>query len=94
MLNIPFTANWKFIEERKRLLINKNNKRENSKRTPHTYKVGDQVLIKKAPETKYGKNPAYKGPYPVTAVRGDTVTIDEGKVVEFYNIRNVKPYYS
>lgn len=93
MLNIPFTVNWKFIEERKRLLINKNNKRENSKRTPHTYQVGDQVLIKQSQETKYGKNP-YKGPHPVTVVRGAIVTVDEGKVTEVYNIRNIKPYYS
>ena len=93
MLNIPFTANWKFIEERKRLLINKNNKRENSKRTPHTYQVGDQVLIKQSQETKYGKNP-YKGPHPVTEVKGATVTVNEGKVTDVYNIRNVKPYYS
>lgn len=92
MLNIPFTANWKFIEQRKRLLIEKNNKRENSKRSAHAYKVGDQVLIKQPQNTKYGENP-YKGPHPVTAVRGATVTVDEGKVTDMYNIRNVKPYY-
>lgn len=46
MLNIPFTVNWKYIEERKRKLIEYNNKRENSKRRKHTYQPGDLVLIK------------------------------------------------
>ena len=78
MLNIPFTANWKFIEERKRLLTHKNNKRENSKRTSHTYQVEDLVLIKQSQETKYGKNP-YKGHYPVTAVKGAKVTNDKAR---------------
>ena len=50
------SANWKCIEEWKRLLIKKQNKRENFKRTHHTHQVGDQVLIKQTQETKYGKN--------------------------------------
>ena len=41
----------------------------------------EQLGIKQAQETKYGKNP-YKGPHPVTVVRGATVTIDEGKVTD------------
>ena len=38
-------ANWKFITEWKRHIINANNKRKNAKHIPHTYKPGDLVLI-------------------------------------------------
>ena len=48
ILNIPFTANWKLIEDRKRKLIEHNNKRENKKRMDYTYQTGDLVLIKQA----------------------------------------------
>ena len=50
----------------------------------------EQLGIKQAQETK---NP-YKGPYPVTVVKGAKVTIDEEKVTDVYNIKNIKPYYS
>ena len=40
MLNITHKANWEFIRTRKQNLINKNNKKENSKRIPYTYSVG------------------------------------------------------
>ena len=91
MLNIPFTANWKFIEARKRKLIERNNKRENSKRISHTYQVGDQILIKQRQETKFGRNP-YKGPFTVISARGANVVVNEGRVQDTYNIRQVKPY--
>ena len=91
MLNIPFTANWKFIEARKRKLIERNNKRENSKRISHTYQVGDQILIKQRQETKFGRNP-YKGPFTVISAQGANVVVNEGRVQDTYNIRQVKPY--
>ena len=47
ILNIKHMANWEFIRARKQKMINKNNQRENSKRIPHEYKQGDQVLIRK-----------------------------------------------
>ena len=91
MLNIPFTANWKYIEDRKRKLIEYNNKRENSKRLNYTYESGDLVLIKQAQNHKFGKNP-YKGPYRVVSARGANVTVDEGNTTDIYNLRQVKPY--
>ena len=91
MLNIPFTANWKLIEERKRKLIERNNKRENSKRLEHTYQAGDLVAIKQAQNTKFGKNP-YKGPYTIVSAAGANVTVNEGKTTDVYNIRQIKPY--
>ena len=59
-------------------MIKQNNRRENSKRIPHQYRVGDEVLIKQDRNTKFGSNP-YKGPYPITEVRNNgTVRIREG----------------
>ena len=55
MLNIPFTANWKLIEDRKRKLIEHNNKRENKKRMDYTYQTGDLVLIKHVHDRNLGK---------------------------------------
>ena len=93
MLNIPFTANWKYIEDRKRKLIEHNNKRENSKRLDYTYQTGDLILIKQQQNHKFGKNP-YEGPFTVVSARGANVTIDEGNVTDVYNLRQVKPYRS
>jgi hypothetical protein len=93
MLNLPFTANWKYIEDRKRKMIEHNNKRENSKRLNHSYEPGDLVLIKQDQSRKFGRNP-YKGPYTVVSARGANVTIDEGNVTDVYNLRQVKPYKS
>ena len=46
--NVPYIADWEAIRQRKQKLINKNNARENSRRIPHVYHVGDQVVLKKA----------------------------------------------
>ena len=92
MLNIPFTADWKMIQMRKQKLIEQNAAKENAKRLPYKYQVGDQVKILQEQKTKYGQN-FYKGPYQVVRVGRATVTVDEGKITDVYNIRQVKPYY-
>ena len=93
MLNIPFTANWKYIEDRKRKMIEHNNKRENSKRLNHTYEPGDLVLIKQQQNHKYRTNP-YQGSFTVVSARGANVTIDESKLTDVYNIRQINSYKS
>jgi RNase H-like domain found in reverse transcriptase/Reverse transcriptase (RNA-dependent DNA polymerase)/Integrase zinc binding domain len=93
ILNIQFQANWKMIKNRKQHLIQQNNKRENSKRTPHNYQVGDEVLIKQDQNSKFGSDP-YKGPYTITEVRNNgTVRVREGITEDTYNIRMITPYY-
>ena len=69
-LNIAHDANWKYIKERKQRLIKINNKRENRKRIPYQYKIGDRVIVKGDYSAKYA-NIAYKGPYTVTAVNNN-----------------------
>ena len=93
MLNIQFTANWKMIKERKQKLIKQNNKRENSKRSPHQYQVGDEILIKQDQNTKFGTDPC-KGPFTVTDVRSNgTVRVHMGIAENTYNIRMITPYH-
>jgi hypothetical protein len=47
-------------------VIEKNNEAENAKRIPHTYNIGDKVLIRRGTENKYMA--PYEGPYPITKV--------------------------
>ena len=54
IMNIKHEANWKFIRERKQKLIEQNNKKENAKRIPHDYKVGEKVLYRADPSSKFG----------------------------------------
>jgi hypothetical protein len=98
ILNLPFKANWQLIRQRKQNLIGKNNKRENSKRKAHTFKIGDKVMIKNDQPTKYGKDP-YSGPYDVIEVMTNgTVRLRKksisgrGYIIQTYNIRNLQPY--
>ena len=96
MLNATFEADWQFIKARKQRLIKQNNRKENSKRIPYTYRVGDQVLVKQEPNTKHGSD-RYKGPYAVHtvndngAVKLNQGTANGGVVYQTWNIRNIHP---
>jgi hypothetical protein len=50
IFNIKHEANWEFIRKRRQQLIEKNNEAENAKRIPHTYNIGDKVLIRRGTE--------------------------------------------
>ena len=95
--NTRFEANWQYIKERRRHVIQQNNDRENAKRTPHTYKVDDTVMIEQYQHRKYGQ-PKYKGPYVVDKVNDNgTVrlrhaTANGGTVYQTWNARNIHPY--
>ena len=92
ILNTVFQANWKYIRDRKQAIISKNNKRENSKRIPHTYQVGDKILLDKGDiKTKFDAK--YEGPYQVVQVNNNgTVRIQQGSVTDTVNIRIITPY--
>ena len=95
--NTRFEANWQFIKERRRNVIQQNNDRENAKRTPHTYKVGNTVMIEQYQHRKYGQ-PKYNGPYVVDTVNDNgTVrlrhaTANGGTVYQTWNARNIHPF--
>ena len=44
-LNIKHVADWNHIHQRRRQIASNNNRRENSRRVPHQYEVGDKVLM-------------------------------------------------
>ena len=93
IFNLQFTENWQAIKNRKQAIIQQNNQRENSKRIPHKYRVGDQVLVDEKPLSKY--NPKYSGPFRVCAVNENgTLRIKKKSYYDTINIRNVYPYYS
>jgi hypothetical protein len=93
IFNIKHTANWEYIKQRKQQLIVRNNKRENSKRIEHTYKVGDKVLLSRGTEFKY-KSP-FSGPHEILKVNDNgTVRLQVKAVADDYNIRRLYPYHS
>jgi hypothetical protein len=53
ILNVKHDANWEYIRARKQNIILKNDMAENAKRIPHTYNVGDKVLIKRGINTRH-----------------------------------------
>ena len=44
IFNSTFEANWKYIKDRKKKLIDQNNAKENVKHIPHRYNLGDAIL--------------------------------------------------
>ena len=92
ILNTKFEANWQLIKQRKQTLINTNNKRENEKRIPHQYHVGDKVLVHLG-DVKSKFAPQYEGPFIVTGVNNNgTLQVQKGSVTETVNIRIVHPF--
>ena len=94
ILNAKFQADWEYIKTRKQQMINYNNQKENKRRIPHRYNIGDKVMLNVTGTTKakYAKNP-YSGPYPVLKVNNNgTLLLQMGPIVDTVNIRNIKPY--
>ena len=95
--NVRFEADWQFIKDRKQRLIRQNNRRENAKRIPHTYQVGDTVKIQQDPNRKYDGN-AYKGPFIIRKVNDNgTVRLEQntphgGVTHQDWNIRLISPF--
>ena len=95
LLNVSFEADWQYIKARKQKLIVQNNIKENAKRVPHTYNVGDTVMIRLHTQRKHGSD-KYTGPHTLTTVNDNgTVTLRKdangGAVHETWNIRNLEP---
>jgi hypothetical protein len=95
--NVRFEADWQFIKDRKQRLIRQNNAKENAKRIPHNYVVGDKVVVQQDPSRKHGSD-RYRGPFTVTqvypngTVRLEQHTANGGVVSQTWNLRNVFPY--
>ena len=93
LLPITFKAQWADIVQRKQEQITRDNARENSRRIPYEYKVGDKVLINKPGILRKMDTPR-EGPYTVTHVHTNgTVRIQRGAVSTRINIRRLTPYH-
>jgi hypothetical protein len=91
ILNVKHEANWEYIPAWKQNIIIKNNKAENSKRIPHTYNIGDKVLLKRVTENKY--ETPYQGPFTITQVNENgTVRMMIKNVDDTIIIRQLTPY--
>jgi hypothetical protein len=89
--NVQHTANWEYIRSRKQKLIKKNNINENKHRIPHTYNVGDKVMLRKGSENKYGQ--PYSGPHSILQVNmNGTVRLQLGAITDTINICRTGPY--
>ena len=82
IFNIKHQANWEYIQNRKQDIINQNNQRENARRIPHQYNVGDKVLLHLGDiKTKFDSQ--YSGPHKIVQVNNNgTVRIQQGPVTE------------
>jgi len=91
IFNVEHEANWEYIRQRKQIIIAKNNKAENAKRIPYTYKSGDQVMLRKGTENKYEQ--PYSGPHTIIEVNNNgTVRLQMGAVTDTINIRRIEPF--
>jgi hypothetical protein len=69
----------------------KNTKAQNAKRIPHTYAIGDKVLLRRENETKY--ETPYQGPYNSTQMNENgTVRMMIKHIEDSINIRRLTPY--
>ena len=93
IFNIQHVADWKLIRDRKQQLINKNNDKENRKRIPHDYAVGDKVLLERPRATNM--ECLTEGPYELREVYPGygTKKIQIGAVSQRVNIRRVITVY-
>ena len=92
ILPITFKADWMAIQQRRQKEINRNNARENKRRIPHNYKVGD-LVSKRRPGILPKLRRKRDGPFEVIAVFDNgTVHIRRGAVTERLNIRRLNPY--
>ena len=93
ILPVQFNADWALIAQRKQDVIDNSNRKENRRRKPHTYKVGEKVLLDKPGLLRKMSVPRI-GPFVITKVSTNgTVHIAKGAVTQRVNIRRIAPYF-
>lgn len=96
LFDIPFLCDWSEIGRRRQKLVDRSNQRENRKRVPFDYEVGQKALIIKATDGSHLPKPedVHEGPFEVTQVyTNGTVRLQRGSVNERLNIRRLTPYF-
>ena len=93
LFDIPYLADWHEIGRRRQKLVDRDSKRENSKRREHDYTVGDKCTLRKDGTLRKAEDKNI-GPWTVTQVHcNGTVRIQRGTVSERLNIRRIDPYF-
>ncbi len=93
LFDISFIADWRKIGDRRQLLTNRSNQRENAKRTDYNYKVGDKVLVINEGILHKSESPYGKEPWTITTVHTNgTIRIQRGTKTERLSIRRVEPF--
>jgi hypothetical protein len=89
-----YMAHWQSIRQRCQAITDRDNLHENACRVPHTYSVGDLVLIRQDTRGKLAK--PTRGPYQLIDVArqhvNGTVVIDLNHSHETFNIRRLIPF--
>ena len=95
LLPIPIVVNLHQLRQRRQVLIDQNNLRENARRRHHDYAIGDQMMILAYKTMLSALEPRAKGPYTITQVHNNgTVSYMLNEyVIDRINIRRIKPYY-
>ena len=97
LFDMKYVANWEQIRDNKLKQIIKDNNRENSLRTQHTYKEGDKVLLKRdylkiLRKTEF----LHTGPYKVVNVFENgalCITDETSGATTTVNNRCLKPFH-
>jgi len=93
LFDIPFIADWKQIGEFRQHQTDCSNKRENSTRVNHDYKVGDEILIRKDGILRKAESIWRKDPWTITTVHTNgTIRIQCRTKPERINIQRVTPF--
>jgi hypothetical protein len=96
LFDIPFLCDWSEIGKRRQLLVDRSNARENKKRVPHDYVVGQKAMIIKATDGSHlsKTEDPHEGPYEITQVfTNGTVRLQRGSINERLNVRRLTPYF-
>jgi len=94
ILPVEIKANWAMIYQQRQEQMVRNNQKENHAHLSHTYKVGDQVLLKKPGKIPKLEMP-HTGPYTIIHVyTNGTIRIQRGAISEHVNIRHISPFFT
>jgi hypothetical protein len=94
LFDISYIANWyTTIGDRRQMLTDLNNVRENKSRRDFDHEVGMKVLIDQESLRK-AESPYKKEPWTITQVyTNGTIRVQNGAKLDRINIQRVKPFY-
>ena len=94
MFDLPYLADWTAIGQRRQLLVDKTNERENKRQIDFDYLVGQKVMLEQDSGKLRKGQVKFIGPYKITSVHTNgTIRIQRGSISERVNIRRVTPYF-